>query len=112
MAGANVSLDQARTAKAELRRTLGKFVDVVGVRIAKRKCGYVLEVNVGRMPERQAVPSEVNGVPVVFVVVGAIRSGSLFGAHRGSVRVKRGVDLIESVLKEETDAESGREIDR
>ena len=40
------------------------------------------------------------------------RSGSLFGAHPGSVRIKPGVDLTRPVLEEETDAESGREIDR
>lgn len=112
MPSINISLDQARAAKAKLSRILGKSVDVVGVGIAKRESGYVLKVNVGRMPEGQTLPSEVDGVPVVFEVVGAIRSGSLFGAHRGSVRVKRGVDLTMPVLEEETDAESGREIDR
>ncbi|HEY8873245.1 MAG TPA: hypothetical protein VIM52_09470 [Stellaceae bacterium] len=40
------------------------------------------------------------------------RTGSLFGAHRGSVRVQVGVDLIAPVLDVEPDAESGREIER
>ena len=40
------------------------------------------------------------------------RSGSLFGAHRGSVRVREGVDLIASVLDVEPDAETGREVER
>ncbi len=40
------------------------------------------------------------------------RRGSLFGAHPGTVRIKPGVDLTKPVLEEETDAESGREIDR
>jgi hypothetical protein len=40
------------------------------------------------------------------------RAGSLFGAHRGSVRVRRGVDLIAPALDVEPDAEGGREIDR
>ncbi|MFO1161603.1 MAG: hypothetical protein U1E60_22385 [Reyranellaceae bacterium] len=40
------------------------------------------------------------------------RRGTLFGAHRGSGRVKPGVDLTRPVLEEDTDAESGREIDR
>ncbi len=40
------------------------------------------------------------------------RSGSLFGAHRGSVRVREGVDLTEPSLDTIPDAESGREIDR
>src|SRR5207244_10962880 len=40
------------------------------------------------------------------------RSGSLFGAHPGSVRVREGVDLIASALDVEPDAETGREIAR
>jgi hypothetical protein len=40
------------------------------------------------------------------------RSGSLFGAHRGSVRVRDGVDLTAPALDVESDAETGREIDR
>jgi hypothetical protein len=38
--------------------------------------------------------------------------GSLFGAHRGSVRVHEGVDLIAPALDVEPDAETGKEIDR
>jgi hypothetical protein len=40
------------------------------------------------------------------------RSGSLFGAHPGSVRVRKGVDLIAPTLDIELDAETGREIER
>ncbi|MBI1778743.1 MAG: hypothetical protein HYR63_25655 [Proteobacteria bacterium] len=40
------------------------------------------------------------------------RSGSLFGAHRGSVRVRAGVDLTAPVFEGTLDAESGAEIDR
>jgi hypothetical protein len=40
------------------------------------------------------------------------RAGSLFGAHRGSVRIRRGVDLIAPVLRDALDAESGKEVDR
>jgi hypothetical protein len=40
------------------------------------------------------------------------RKGSLFGRHRGSVRVAEGVDLIEPTLDVEPDAETGREIER
>lgn len=39
------------------------------------------------------------------------RSGSLFGAHPGSVRVRAGVDLTQPVI-DESDAESGREARR
>ena len=40
------------------------------------------------------------------------RRGSLFGAHRGSVRVREGVDLTAPTSDAAPDAESGREIDR
>jgi hypothetical protein len=40
------------------------------------------------------------------------RTGSLFGAHRGSVRVMEGVDLTAPALDVEPDAETGREVER
>ncbi len=40
------------------------------------------------------------------------RTGSLFGAHRGSVKVRDGVDLIAPALDVEPDAQTGREIER
>jgi len=40
------------------------------------------------------------------------RAGSLFGAHRGSVRVRDGVNLIAPALDVEPDAETGRETER
>jgi hypothetical protein len=40
------------------------------------------------------------------------RAGSLFGAHRGSVRIGEGVDLIAPALDVDLDAETGREIER
>jgi hypothetical protein len=40
------------------------------------------------------------------------RAGSLVGAHRGSVRVREGVDLLEPALDVKPDAETGREVER
>jgi hypothetical protein len=40
------------------------------------------------------------------------RAGSLFGAHRGSVRIRDGADLTAPALDVEPEAASGREIDR
>jgi len=40
------------------------------------------------------------------------RAGSLFGAHRGSVQVRDGVDLITPALDVVPDAETGSEIER
>ena len=40
------------------------------------------------------------------------RSGSLFGAHPGSVRVRDGVDLTAPALDVEPEAATGRETER
>ena len=40
------------------------------------------------------------------------RAGSLFGAHRGSVRIREDIDLIAPALDVQPDAETGREIER
>ena len=40
------------------------------------------------------------------------RAGSLFGAHRGSVKVRDGVDLLAPALDVEPDAGTGREVER
>ena len=40
------------------------------------------------------------------------RAGFLFGAHRGSVQARKGVDLMAPALDAEPDAETGREIER
>jgi hypothetical protein len=39
------------------------------------------------------------------------RTGTLFGRHRGSVRIADGVDLIAPIFEGETDAETGRELE-
>lgn len=40
------------------------------------------------------------------------RAKPLFGAHPGSVKVRRGIDLTQPLMDMETDAESGREVRR
>ncbi|HEY3779146.1 MAG TPA: hypothetical protein VGL35_13920 [Rhizomicrobium sp.] len=46
------------------------------------------------------------------LLAGDTRSGSLFGAHRDSVRVVEGTDLVAPALDVMPDAESGAEADR
>jgi len=41
-----------------------------------------------------------------------VRAGSLFGAHRGSVRIREDVDLIAPALDVQPEADTGQEIDR
>jgi hypothetical protein len=40
------------------------------------------------------------------------RTGTLFGAHPGSVRVREGIDLTAPSLDDMPEAETGREIER
>lgn len=40
------------------------------------------------------------------------RAGSLFGAHRGSVRIPEDVDIVAPALDVEPDAETGQEVER
>ena len=40
------------------------------------------------------------------------RAGSLFGANRGSVRIREGIDLTAPALDVQPDAETGREVER
>ena len=40
------------------------------------------------------------------------RTGALFGAHPGAVRVRAGVDLVTAALDDELDAATGHELAR
>ncbi|HEX3883641.1 MAG TPA: hypothetical protein VHW66_13350 [Stellaceae bacterium] len=55
--------------------------------------------------------TEVVGLAVRRLLDQNERTGSLFGAHPGSVRVAPGVDLTEPVLDVVPDAETGRELE-
>jgi hypothetical protein len=74
MTRTNDSLERARAAKAGVRKSLGRNVDVVGIGVTKAGGGYALKINVGRMPKDAVLPKEIDGVPVVFSVVGAVRA--------------------------------------
>ena len=56
--------------------------------------------------------TEVVALAVRRLLEADARAGSLFGAHRGSVRVRDGVDLTQPVLDNAPDAETGRELER
>ena len=56
--------------------------------------------------------TEAVGLAVRRLLEQDTRAGSLFGAHRGSVQIRAGVDLIEPILDTMPDAETGHEIER
>jgi hypothetical protein len=51
--------------------------------------------------------TEAVGLAVPRLLESEVRGGSLFGAHRGPVEVREGVDLTEPVLDDLPDAETG-----
>jgi hypothetical protein len=56
--------------------------------------------------------TEAVALAVRFLLDQNARAGSLFGAHPGSVRVRKGVDLTAPALDDVPEAETGREIER
>ncbi len=68
-----VDLQRAQAAQDCLVQTLGEHPEVNGVGIARAEGGYVLKVNVRTNRGREAIPPEVEGVPVRVQTVGRIR---------------------------------------
>ena len=66
------TLDQARAAKTKAVSILAAL-PVVGVGITRIGDGYGLKVNLSESVADDAVPTQVNGVPLKIEVVGAIR---------------------------------------
>jgi hypothetical protein len=72
MAGSEISLEQVRAAKAGVRRNLGSAFDIVGVGVTRSSGSLALKVNVKEIPAGVELPTEIEGVPVVFEAVGKI----------------------------------------
>ncbi|MGA8808798.1 MAG: hypothetical protein WB973_13060 [Thermoanaerobaculia bacterium] len=66
-----VSLERARTAKTKIADLLQDETEVCGIGIATLDGGYGVKVNV-TAAARLNIPDEVDGVPVVVMVVGEI----------------------------------------
>jgi hypothetical protein len=67
-------LHQARAAKEKLRRMLREVPEIRGIGIAPSGDGYVVKVNLASQPDDLDVPSSIDDVPVVVVVVGRIEA--------------------------------------
>lgn len=64
-------LQQARAAKAHLRRALAHTRGLRGIGVTPVGDGYAVQVNLERQPDGD-VPRQVNGVPVQVKVVGSL----------------------------------------
>ena len=63
----------ARAAKSTLTARLSGDPGVVGIGLARRASDYVLKVNLADATAVRRVPGDVDGVPVVTEVIGAVR---------------------------------------
>ncbi len=65
------TLDEARAAKAEAASVFASLASVVAVGITRIGDGYGLKINL-REASTVALPTEVDGVPILVEVVGPI----------------------------------------
>jgi hypothetical protein len=69
---ANATLEQARAAKAKVRKLVGDHPDVNGIGIAPIGDGYGVKLNLVEGTLADRVPREIDGVPVWVETVGPI----------------------------------------
>jgi hypothetical protein len=68
----SITIDAARAAKAHAKQRLAGVPGMVGLGLTRQGDGYALKVNL-QAPVKTALPKEVDGVPLVFEVVGTIK---------------------------------------
>lgn len=73
MPEAPATIESARAAKEEAKRRLAGRTDIVGIGVTRHGKGYAVKVNLGNAVDTATLPQTVNGVPVIFEVVGGIR---------------------------------------
>ena len=71
MSAKPASIESARAAKELAKRTLANVPGVAGVGLTRKGMGYAVKVNL--MVERDDLPKEFDGVPVVVELVGSVR---------------------------------------
>lgn len=66
------TLAQARAAKEKLSRAVASRQEVNGVGITRAREGYAVKLNLSKDVGRDALPMEVDGVPVQVEIIGPI----------------------------------------
>lgn len=66
------TIDDARAAKAKAKVRLAKVPGLVGVGLTRQGGGYAVKVNL-QYDQRDLVPDQVAGVPLVVEVVGRVQ---------------------------------------
>lgn len=67
----SITIDEARAAKKKAAQLVGAAATVVGIGLTSRHGSFAVKVNLQAAAEAD-LPSEVDGVPIVYEVVGAI----------------------------------------
>lgn len=70
----NSTINQARSAKIKLTDATRTVSGVVGVGITKIGASYAVKINLQSKQPIHHLPSEIDGVPVVYDVTGTISS--------------------------------------
>jgi len=68
-----VTLDQARAVKKKVAALAGEVAEVVGVGLTGHAGSFAVKVNLLAAAGKK-LPEEVDGVPIVYEVVGTIRA--------------------------------------
>lgn len=71
---AEISYDKAERSKDHLKHVLREFEQVNGIGICKTGTGWALKVTLRASITDGITPAAVNGVPVIYDVVGEIRA--------------------------------------
>lgn len=67
------SLEDARAVKAKVQKRLADAPEVNGIGLTRVGDRYAIKVNLSRETAEPLVPDEIDGVPIVCAVVGAVR---------------------------------------
>lgn len=66
------SIEQARLVKSKARTAAEAYASVVGVGLMKIGDSYAIKVNLCEQPAQEALPHSIDGVPIVYEIVGTI----------------------------------------
>jgi hypothetical protein len=65
-------LDRARAAKVKIAALVEDLPELRGLGIAMLDDGFGVQVNLSAMPPGCVIPAEIDGVPVIVEIIGAI----------------------------------------
>ena len=66
------SIEQARLVKSKARTAAEAYASVVGVGLTKIGDSYAIKVNLCHKPAQETLPNSIDGVPIVYEIVGTI----------------------------------------